>query len=244
MTSRSPAILAQALVIPLALSVWSNVSAEEKSPWEAEIELGIINTTGNTESQTISSKAMGEYNVERWRHKANLESLVSSDTSGTSAERYLIAEKSDYKFTGDIAYVFTQVDYEADRFSGYNYRSTIALGYGRKLIKQDNLNLEAEIGGGYRQSEISTNSDISEETLSRAAANLKWKITSHSSFRESVSVDIGSDATITKSVTALKSQVNGNLATKLTYTVKNTSDVPVGIEKTDTETAFTLVYNF
>jgi len=58
-------------------------------------------------------------------------------------------------------------------------------------------------------------------------------------------VDVGEDTTVTKSVTALTAQINGSLATKITYTIKNTSDVPTDdIEKTDTETAVTLVYSF
>jgi len=218
--------------------------AAETAPWKAEVELGVINTTGNTESQSVNAKAMGLYQTTDWRHKANLESLVTSDTNGTSAERYYIAEKSDKKFTDSPAYAFEQIDYEADRFGGYTYRSTFILGYGRTLIKKDNLALDAEIGVGYRKSEETATSDIVEETIGRGGVNVDWAITPHSAFREAVSIDAGDNATITKSVTSLKAQVNGNLATKLTYTIKNTSDVPVGNKKTDTETAFTLVYGF
>lgn len=56
--------------------------------------------------------------------------------------------------------------------------------------------------------------------------------------------DIGSDTTITRAVTALQADIVGNLAMKLSYTVEHTSQVPVGVEKTDTETAASLVYSF
>jgi putative salt-induced outer membrane protein len=232
------------LLPAVAFLNYSQAQAAETAPWKAEVELGVINTTGNTESRSINAKAMGEYNTTSWRHKANLESLVTSDVSGTSAERYYLAEKSDRKFTDSPSYVFEQIDYEADRFSGYTYRSTFTLGYGRTLVKRDDLTLDAEIGAGYRKSEESATNNIIEESIGRGGFNLDWAITSHSGFREAVYVEAGSEATITKSVTALKAQVNGNLATKLTYTIKNTSDVPVGNKKTDTETAFTLVYSF
>ncbi len=233
-----------ALLPSLLILGQTNAFAAESSPWKAEVELGYINTTGNTESESVNAKATGEYNIKRWRHTANLESLVTSDTGGTSAEKYLIAEKSDYTFSNDISYAFGQIDYEADRFSGYTYRTTATVGYGHKLINQDTLTLDAEIGAGYRKSELSDTNDATNESIGRGAAKLAWKISPYATFKESVAVDVGSDATIKKSVTSLRSQVNGNLATKLTYTIKNTSDVPIGIKNTDTETAFTLVYSF
>lgn len=229
----------------LVLLHYAPTQAADTAPWKAEVEAGVINTTGNTESQSINAKAMGEHNTTTWRHKVNFESLVTSDaTSGTTAERYYIAEKSDLKFTDSPSYIFEQIDYEADRFSGYTYRSTLTLGYGRALVKRDDLTLDAEIGAGYRKSKETETGKTLEESMGRGGAALDWAITSHSAFREAVSIDVGTEATISKSVTALKAQVNGSLATKLTYTIKNTSKVPVGFKKTDTETAFTLVYSF
>ena len=45
-------------------------------------------------------------------------------------------------------------------------------------------------------------------------------------------------------MTALTAKVNTSLALKVSLTIKNNSEVPVGTEKTDTETAVTLVYSF
>ncbi|HGX93410.1 MAG TPA: DUF481 domain-containing protein, partial [Candidatus Tenderia sp.] len=71
-----------------------------------------------------------------------------------------------------------------------------------------------------------------------------WDVSKTSHFTQELVSDIGEDSTVTKSVTALKTQINGSLAMKLSYTLKNTSKVPTGKEKTDTETAVTLVYGF
>ena len=242
MTTKKTASL---LLIPTAI-IFGQASAiaADTSPWKSEVELGYINTTGNTESESVNAKALAEYSIDRWKHTANFESLVTSDTSGTSAERYYIAEKSDYKYSNDISYSFGQIDYEADRFSGYDYRSTATIGYGHKILDQEDLTLDAEIGVGLRKSEITSTAETTSESIGRGTVKVKWQVSAYATFKETISTDIGSDATINKSVTSLKSQINGNLATKLTYTIKNTSDVPVGIKKTDTETAFTLVYSF
>ena len=105
------------------------------------------------------------------------------------------------------------------------------------------MTLDLEAGPGARRYKI-TNGKSDTEFLVRGAAKYAWKITTTSKFTEDLTVESSSDTTITKSVTGLSSKINGDLAMKVTYTVKHTSDVPPGIEKTDTETAVTLVYSF
>jgi len=210
--------------------------------WKGNVELGIVTTTGNTETETINAKAKAETEREKWRHTIHVESLNSSTQGTTTAERFVINGQSDYKFS-DHNYFFAMINYEDDSFSGYKYRVSEALGYGRRVIGDAALTLDLEIGPGARQSKLDSGASDNEYTV-RGAAKLAWKISETSVFTEDLSSDVGENVTVTKSVTALTAQVNGSLATKITYTIKNTSDVPAGIEKTDTETAVTLVYSF
>ncbi len=210
--------------------------------WKGNVELGIVTTTGNTETETINAKAKAVTEREKWRHTVFIELLNSSNNGDTTAERYVVNGQSDYKF-GEHNYLFVMVNYENARFSGYDYRVNEALGYGRRVISKTALTLDLEIGPGARQSKLDSGGNENELTL-RGAAKLAWKISDTSTFTTDLNTDIGEDTTVTKSVTALTAQINGSLATKITYTIKNTSDVPPGIEKTDTETAVTLVYSF
>lgn len=210
--------------------------------WKGSVELGIVNTTGNTKTKTTNAKAKAETEREKWRHTLGFDSLTSSDHDTTTAERYAVNGQSNYKF-GPQNYFFALLAYEDDRFSGYDYRVTEALGYGRRIIDNPELKLDLEIGPGARQSKLEGGGS-EDELMVRGAANLAWDISRTSKFTENFSTEVGEDETITKSVTALSAQINGSLATKITYTIKNTSDVPAGVKKTDTETAVTLVYNF
>lgn len=211
--------------------------------WKGDVELGIVTTTGNTETETINAKAKAVTEREKWRHTVSLESLNTSNGGDTTAERYVVNGQSDYKF-GEHNYFFVMINYENARFSGYDYRVSEALGYGRRVIAKTAVTLDLEIGPGARQSKLDSGGSEDEFTL-RGAAKLAWKISDTSTFTTDLSVDAGEDTTVTKSVTALTAQINGSLATKITYTIKNTSDVPTNdIEKTDTETAVTLVYSF
>jgi len=229
----------------LALFATANSYAEtaaDNGTWKGNVELGIVNTTGNTETETINLKAKTTTETESWRHTLTYESLKSSDQGVTTAERYAVNGQSDYKLDKKN-FFFAMINYENDRFSGYDYRITEAIGYGRRVADEPNLTIDLEIGPGARQSKLKTGK-TEDEAMVRGAGKLNWKISKTSSLTEDLSVDAGEDSTITKSVTALTAQINGSLATKITYTVKNTSDVPVGVKKTDTETSVTLVYNF
>jgi putative salt-induced outer membrane protein len=221
------------------------VQAEDSADpgvWHGDIELGFVNTSGNTQTQTINAKAKAQVERNSWRHTAVYESLNSTDKGKTIAERYVLNGQSDYKFS-QYNYMFMMVNYEADRFSGYNYRFSEAIGYGRRIIDKSALSLDIEAGPGGRQSQLTSGGSERELTL-RGAVKLAWVISHTSNFSEDLSTEIAQGGTITRSVTALTTQINASLATKITYTVKNTSSVPVGVVKTDTEAAVTLVYSF
>ncbi len=211
--------------------------------WSGEAELGVVATSGNTETQTINAKAKAENERDQWRHKLALEALNTENGGATSAERYNFSGQSNYKLT-ERQSLFGIVTYENDRFSGYDSRTTEALGYGARVVAQENLKLDIEAGLGARQSKLTVSGDTENEGVVHLAGNLAWDVSKTSHFTQELVSDIGEDSTVTKSVTALKTQINGSLAMKLSYTLKNTSKVPTGKEKTDTETAVTLVYGF
>ena len=219
----------------------------EKSPWKSSVELGFIRTTGNTETQTLAVKADATYEVDRWRHIAHAEGYgqQSEDTTGNtvvSAERYEISGKSDYKFK-ERDYAFVLLKLKRDRFSGFEYEHILSLGYGKKVIKQLNMELDLEIGPGERFFKVD-NVQAEEEALLRLAASYWWAISDTSRFTQELSTEIGENITSRESVTGIQANINSSLALKFTYAVRYKTKVPAGNERTDTEAAMTLVYNF
>ena len=235
-------ILFCGLIISSSSSVYADTKTDET--WKGNIEVGYVKTSGNTETESLNTKANAETDREIWRHKLNFEALKSSDQGTTTAERYLVSGQSDYKLKGKKNFFFVYISYEDDRFSGYDYQMTEAIGYGRRVLDENNMTLDLEIGPGARQKKVESSGDVETESLVRGAARYAWKITDHSKLTEDLTAEVGEDVTITKSVTGLSAKINTSLATKLTYTVKNTSKVPAGVKKTDTELAVTLVYGF
>ena len=236
----------------LVLSSSVFAAEEAKGPWKSSAEVGIVRTTGNTETQNTSLKGDVIYEDGQWKYTGHGEAFGASqeDDAGdtdVSAERYLLSGKADYKMS-DLDYVFGLVQLQKDRFSGFEYEHVVSAGYGRKIIKEADMELDVEIGPGVRffkvDEDIEPSSEADEEALLRLAGKYWWAITDHSKFTQNLTVEIGEDLTTTTSVTGLQANINSSLAMKLTFTAKNKNEVPADTEKTDTETAVTLVYTF
>ncbi len=238
------------LIIAVMMFAVGFARAGEEKAWTGSGEIGLLITTGNSEDETVNAKAGLKYEEERLLGELKLAALYSSEEveidgekeDGTSAEKYNAAAKIGYKFN-PADYVFLNVDYEDDRFSGYDYRSNYAVGYGRKIINTDIVKFNIEIGPGYRYDK-QDDGETENEAVFRGYAMFNYKLSEGASFQQDITVLTGSDNTNTKSVTALKSQIAGALSMKASYTVDHNSDVPKGKDNTDTETALTLVYDF
>jgi putative salt-induced outer membrane protein YdiY len=214
----------------------------EDSLWKSEIELGVVMTSGNTEEENVNGKGDFTRDAEKWRHNLHLDTFRSSKDDEVTAEKFYVAYKIDYKFT-DKRFLFTRLSYEDDRFGGFDYQVDLTLGYGQTFIDNDTMKLEADIGPGSRWSKLD-NGDTETEGIVRIAGRFEWQFSETAQFTQALSSEIGQDATILRSVSALKTTITEKLAMKLSYSVKHNTEVPVGSEKTDTEMALTLGYSF
>ena len=231
------------------ITVMGSVQADTKQPvtkddpvWKLQAELGFVKTTGNTETETTNAKARATNERNNWRHEVRFETVRSADNTGTTAERYLLSGKTDYNMT-TLSYLFAKLQYEDDRFNGYQYQASLIAGYGYHLFKGEPLKWDVEAGGGLRKSKLDDGTSESEGVMA-LATSLDWKMSESARLTEEVNLDVGEERTISKSVTALITKINASLSSRISYTVKHNSKVPAGTEKTDTETAITLVYSF
>lgn len=230
-------------------------NAEEEKSLSGAGEAGLLMTSGNSETDSVNAKVGLKYEKDHLLGEVNLAALYSSETTEitdennitreedkVSAEKYNYSAKIGYKFS-DADYVFLNGDYEDDRFSGYDYKTTYSVGYGRKIIDSDTIKFDVEIGPGYRY-DVLEGGSTEEDAILRGYAMFNYKFSEAVSFQQDVTVVTGSDNTNTKSITALTTKIVGALGMKVAFKVDNNTDVPADKEKTDTETALTLVYDF
>jgi len=215
----------------------------EKNQWKGEGALGYTATSGNTESDSLNAKLGISKEKARWKHSASIESLKTTTDSVTSADRLVFKEKSEYSL-GEKAYVFGKLRYEDDKFSGYDYQSSIAFGAGARFIDTEVQVLDASAGIGYRKIKDAVTLLTEEEGILTADASYEYKISNSAAFSEQLSVESGDNNTYSESETALTTKINSSLASKISYLVKHNSEVPVGTEKTDKVLTVSLVYSF
>jgi putative salt-induced outer membrane protein YdiY len=255
------------IILVLFLTVGMANADEEVKSFSGSGEAGLLMTSGNSETDSVNAKMGLKYEKDHLLGEVNLAALYSSETTEVdgkkedkvSAEKYNYSAKIGYKFN-PANYIFVNGDYEDDRFSGYDYKTTYSIGYGRKLIDSDTVKLNIEIGPGYRYDKTNgywddkgDNDDSNDEFIDektedeavfRGYAMFNYKFSEAISFQQDLTIITGSSNTNTKSASALKTQIIGALAMKVAYKIDNNTDVPADKEKTDTETALTLVYDF
>lgn len=232
-------------VLAVLVAGVSPAIAEEEAPqgWGGDAGLGFVVTSGNTETETINAKATLIYGAAPWKHTGKLDLLKGSDNSETKANRIALSGKSERDLSA-ASYLFGLLNYEDDEFSGYDYRASESLGYGRRLLQGENVTLNAEAGLGARQDKESDTGDSDSDGIVRLAGILEWRISSSAKFAQELETESGGGRAVTRSQSTLSAQVVGNLAAKFGVRVTHTSDVPPGIDMTDTETSTTLVYEF
>ncbi|WKE65130.1 DUF481 domain-containing protein [Gallaecimonas kandeliae] len=224
--------------------------AAEKKNWKGEAELGVLVTTGNSESTNVKGRLNVTQDLDKWRNNYQLESLYTKSDGDTTAEKYRAAAQGDYKIDKK-QFWFVRGSYDDDRFSGYDYQLSTSTGYGNRFWETDEGSFfEASGGLGYRYNrfnEADVNGDMSEQTaIARLAAKFEYKLSATSLFRQELNSEIGLSQSnaITESVTSLQANVMGNLAMKVSFRVKYSSNAPDDAKSTDTETSFTLLYGF
>ncbi len=223
-----------------------NLRADPEKPWSADLELGYVATTGNTETTTIKTRADLTYEGEKWKNLTHFDSLNTREEEGRSAEKYFISNKLDYK-RDDNSYWFMYASLDDDRFSGFEWQATGSAGYGRTFLQsRENMTLDIEAGPGYRASKIADEleGDTEDEVILRAYGKYQWSVSKNAVFEQELSMESGAENTISKSTSSIKATIVGELALKLAYIVKYTDTVPSGKKHADTETSVTLVYSF
>lgn len=227
----------------LAILMAIGCSAAQAGDWKGEAGAGLLTTSGNSETESLNGNFALEYTDKPWKNSFSASAINNGDEQGRTAERYAVGNKTDYDFT-ERDYLFLALEWEKDLFGGIRERTSETIGYGRHVLTGPVHLLDAEIGIGARQTEEQDTGAKEDEVIGRLGGKYQWLISDTSAFSQSLKIEHGSSNTFTESVSALKLSIIGNLFAKISFTVRNNSDVPPDTKKTDTETAVSLSYAF
>ena len=219
-------------------------AAEQEGPkgMSGSAEFGMILTSGNSDSSTLNGKFALTNDTAQWLHTASLDLVRAESENVKTAERFVLNAKSNYKLQDD-QFLFVGLKHDIDKFSGFDYQTSLTAGYGRKLYDTDQYKLSVEIGPGYRISKLKAGGDDNEAILHLGATS-KYIINKASSLDGALVIDSGSSQTITALALGYVNSLSDSLALKIGYNLKHSSDVPAGSKKSDSITSVSLIYSF
>jgi len=231
------------MVALIAMPTLAQDEAEEESgPWSGNVSFGFLSTSGNTENSNLNGKLEVGYTTGRWNHLFDAYAINASESNVTTTKAHGAGWKSEWNLS-EHNFLFGQLSYREDRFSGFPTQFSQAVGYGRRFIDTTAHTLSAEAGAGARQSERADGVDENDFIVS-GGLNYKWTISESANFTQDLKIEYGENNTFTESISAVSTNIVGALALVVSYTIRNNSDVLPGTVNTDTFTALSLEYGF
>ncbi len=235
--------LAVFILVTLGSMAHAQQEMVDQPVWAGAIDLGFVQTSGNTEGATLAFSLDYGRDGPRWRHALHLESFNQTSDDERQAEKYLGYWQSNLKFTR-VQSMFFRGQYEEDKFSTYAYQGILSSGYSHRVIDNDRMVLDLEAGPGYRRSQFADTGELENELIVRLAGNFKWNISDTASFGQLLSVEEGPENTTVRSTTSLTMSVYKSLAIKLSYKLRWTRVVDPDTDPMDRETNIAMVYQW
>lgn len=210
--------------------------------WSGNLEGGALLQNGNSKNENLNAAVKVSKETQNWQHIAKLSGSNNSSDGVRSAEEYRTNLQTRNKLSAKD-YIFGELDWVKDRYSGYDFRLSELLGYGYKFYDDDEFKLSAEAALGTQQSQR-TNADIENSIIQKLSGDLEWAINEQLSFLQHLSTEHSNDAFFSNSQSALKTKITDSLALKAAYDIEHISQVPAGTKKLDTKTTLNVLYDF
>jgi putative salt-induced outer membrane protein len=209
--------------------------------WTGKGELGGSFASGNSENEAVNAALEMKYSKDSWAHTVGFAGNYGSDSGTTTAQRWELRGQSNYSFS-ERAYWFGAGRYEDDRFSAYDFQSSLSTGLGYRLIDNERTKLWVQGGPGYRYAEFRKTGESEDGLIFRGDLGFEHQITETTKVVDRFLIETGSDNTYVQNDIGLEVKINGALGLRVGYQVRHNSDVDPGTKKTDTLTTIGLIY--
>lgn len=248
-------MLKKSLIIFLCLGMLfiaaAKLSAKEHdkaSLWEKRLEFSYVNTSGNTDTITLSAKLNLSRDGERNRYYIKGDLLYGKDNDEETQNKWSLDFRWERIFTKRM-FGFLSANYLDDRFSGYDYRISSGPGLGYDIIKTDIHRLKSLLSSLYNYDKFSGGNEQSDRYLSgKAEMDYVWKIRENLKFKENANYIISEEDKnkyFANSETALQIKVNRHISLGLSYVIAYQNFLPSpDIKHMDTTFLTSLIIDF
>lgn len=210
--------------------------------WDGQIELGGFSTTGNTDTTGLSGGLNLRRDGLKWRHKLAASADYQESSGVASRERYTGSYEANYKFD-ERAYIVGIVQYENDRFLGYDSRYSASTGLGYRALRGKKMTLDLEAGPAMRYTRY-TGGGSERAVAGRGSIDFTWKLSPAVRFDQDLSLYADKINSSVVSTTALNAKLFGPLSARFTYHMQFEGDPIDERKQLDTLSRASLVYSF
>ncbi|MDX2367086.1 MAG: DUF481 domain-containing protein [Colwellia sp.] len=248
-------------LLPLASYAVSAEDAEKKSAYTASAELGFLYKTGNTKSADIKAGFNLQYEKDKWRStvafnilakKFEKENDAGNDEFQTTDNKWDILSQTNYTIGKEGKnYLYGNLAYEQDKFSGFEKQSSFSVGWGRHWYETETSSFFADIGPGV-QYDVTRATDTMTSTsntslIIQAQALYTHEFNEFVKFKQYFVVKQATESgenSVYKSESSVTAQLIDALQLKFALRIDHDTEVDPQFESTNTETSMTLIYNF
>ena len=208
--------------------------------WTGSGQLGAAVSTGNSETKSFTAGIALQRDGIQWRHRANALVDIVDNKGGTDQQRILGGYQLDYKFSERL-YAWGRFEYERNREAGINRRFAESAGIGWRAVDGSNVKWDLEAGPALRQTRYVTYNE--NEFAGRGASRFAWHWSDTTVFTNDTAIFFAGSSSINNTA-ALTTKLFGALSARASFNLAWEAEPPAGLEKLDTTTRFTLVYDF
>lgn len=228
---------------------FSTVAFADDNGWTGEASLTGSKTTGNTETTDIGLGIKLKKQADVWRHKFDATADYGEVSGNKNRNRWSLGYQID-RDVSERLYVYGNADYFQDDFGAFKQGYFLGTGLGYKAVLPEPMSWNLEGGVGYRsqKSRLAAGTPGGAASITESEFAVRGFSDFDYQFNESVSLYndteiVWSDSdTYIWNETGLTAQLMGNLAARASFRIDHHSDVPLGLENTDTITRVGIVY--
>jgi len=210
----------------------------------AEIALGGSLSTGNTDRQGLDLDAKAKYRAGRVTDSYKLLAELGREDGAATSQRWVAGFETNVDFR-DGLYALGFVQYEDDKFSGFQSEIEGGLGVGYRILQTATMTLSVDAGPGYRIGRVRAPLPDEKEIFARGTALYDWQMSDNAKLSNELVISWDQERTKVENTLAVTSKLIGALSGRASVNVRsNTRPPSAGIKKTDTISKVALVYSF
>ena len=224
------------MMLVAASTLTGSVCAE----WSGSGELELVLARGKTDTETLNTELKLDYAKDKWSNATRISYLRSESVGDLEANRFLFGNNTDYSLT-ELSYVTGVGRYVWDEFSSFKFQTSVAVGYGLKLLDTERQSLSIEAGPGVRHAEVRDTGETETDLIGRAGSDYRFEISETAELTNVALIETERSNTFLENETSLTVAINDSLALKTGFSIRHNAEVEPGRDNTDLLTTINLV---